>query len=66
MKQFEYIQKDIQSITSGIEMAGYLGGIEAAATVWCKKNDPDNIYVTESGETKVAIFGMTAYLNSEV
>lgn len=66
MKQFERIQKEIQGMDSGMAMTGFLNGIETTALIWCKKNDPDDIYVIESGETKVSICGMAAYLDSEV
>lgn len=66
MKQFERIQKEIQDMDSGMAMIEFLNGIETAAIIWCKKNDPYDIYVIESGETKVSICGMAAYLDSEV
>lgn len=66
MKQFEHIQKEIQSMDSGMSMAGFIHGIEAAAIVWCKKNAPDNIYINESGEAELAVYGLAEYLDSEV
>ena len=65
MKQFERIQKEIQDVNTGMSMTGFINGIEAAAIVWCKKNAPNELYVS-GGATKVSIEGMAAYLNSEV
>ena len=66
MKQFERIQKEIQNMDSGITMAGFINGIEAAAIMWCKNNAPDNIYINESGGTELAVYGLSEYLDSEV
>ena len=65
MKQFERIQKEIQDINTGMAMTGFINGIEAAAIVWCKKNAFDELYVS-GGATRVSVYGMAAYLDSEV
>ena len=66
MKQLERIQRDIQNIESGMEMAGYLNGIEVGALLWCKKNSPDDVYKRKDGQSEVDIYGMAAYLDSDV
>lgn len=68
MKQFERIQKEIQDINivnNGMSMTGFINGIEASAIVWCKKNAPDELYVS-GGAIRVSVYGMAAYLDSEV
>ena len=65
MTQLDVIKKDIHNLTTGMELIGYLDGVEANALIWCKRNAPDDIYPSESG-TKVSICGMAAYLDSEV
>ena len=66
MKQLEGIQRDIQSIESGMEMAGYLNGIEVGPLLWCKKNSPDDVYIRKDGRSEVDIYGMAAYLDSDI
>lgn len=68
MKQFERVQKEIQDVNivnTGMSMTGFINGIEVAAIVWCKKNAPNELYVS-GGATRVSIEGMAAYLDSEV
>lgn len=66
MKQFEYIQKEIQTMNSGMAIAGFLNGLELAATAWCKKNAPDDIYINENNKPELTIYGMASYLDSEI
>ena len=49
-----------------MEMAGYLDGLNAVAIIYCKQNYPNEVYVTESGESKVAVYGMTYFLEREL
>lgn len=66
LKQMDKIKSDIRGLETGMEMTGYLNGIEAAAIIWCKKNEPDELYQTSSGEATVTICGMADYLESIV
>lgn len=66
MKQYEKIQKDIVEIKDAMEMAGYLDGINAAAVIYCTRNYPDEVCVTESGEIEISIYGMKYFLENEV
>lgn len=66
MKQYEKIQKEIIEIKDAMEMAGYLDGINAAALIYCTRNYPDEVCVTESGESDISIYGMKYFLESEV
>ena len=65
MKQFEYIQKYMQSVTSGKEMAELFGDIETAANIWCIHNNPIELCITKSGKTEVTIRGLETYLEKE-
>ena len=64
-KQFEYIQKEIQNISSGLEMAGFLHGIEDTALYWCMANAPEYVSINEKNETELAIYGLAKFLESE-
>jgi len=66
MKQFERIQKEIQNMDSGMSMAGFIHGLEAASVAWCGKNDPDNIFINPGGMAEPTIYGLAEYLDSEV
>lgn len=66
MKQYEKIQEDIVEFKNAMEMAGYLDGINAAAVIYCTQNYPDEVCLTESGESEISIYGMTHFLESEV
>lgn len=66
MKQYENIKKEINDCESAMEMAGYLDGLNVAAIVYCKQNYPDEVYMTESGESKVTICGMAYFLEREL
>lgn len=66
MKQYEKIQEDIVEFKNAMEIAGYLDGINAAAVIYCTRNYPDEVYLTESGESEISIYGMTHFLESEV
>ena len=66
MKQYEWIKKNIWEISNSFMMAGFLDGINESAIIFCKKNIPKEVYVTESGEIKVTIYGMAMYLDSEI
>jgi hypothetical protein len=66
LNQLEKIKKNIQSISSGMEMAGYLDGIQTAAHLWCKENTPDEVYYMTPGKPEVSIYGMASYLESIV
>lgn len=65
MKHYEQIKKDISELSSGLEMAGYIDGINLCAIMFCKANCPNEIYVTEDGGCKVSVIGMAEYLESE-
>lgn len=66
MKQYEKIQKEIIEIKDAMEMAGYLDGINTAAIIYCTRNYPSEVCVTESGESETSIYGMNYFLESEV
>ncbi len=66
MKRYEKIQKEIIEIKDAMEMAGYLDGINAAAIIYCTRNYPSEVCVTEIGESKTSIYGMKYFLESEV
>ena len=66
MKEYEKIKKEITSITTSMEMAGYLHGIQAAAIIFCTKNYPDEICLTKDGESEISIYGLKYYLEREV
>lgn len=66
MKQYEKIQNEIIEFKDSMEMAGYLNGINAAAVIYCTRNYPDEVCVTESGESEISIYGMMYFLESEV
>lgn len=65
MKHYEQIKKDISELSSSLEMAGYIDGINLCAIMFCKVNYPNEIYVTENGSCKVSVIGMVKYLDSE-
>lgn len=60
MKVYEKIKQDISKITNTMEMAGYFSGIEVAASMYCVKHCPDEIY-----EGRMSVTGFDSYLNSE-
>lgn len=64
MRRFECIQNDIQKCTDGFKLAVYLADLSQAAIQWNKKNAPDNIQVTESGDEELTMYGMAIYLDS--
>ncbi len=66
MKQYEKIQKEIAECDSAMEMAGYLNGINVAAVIFCKQNYPDEVCITESGESEISVYGMKYFLENEV
>ena len=66
MKQYEKIKKDIAECDYSMEMAGLLAGIEAASIIYCKHNYPDEVYTTTNGESKVSIYGIQLFLESEI
>ena len=66
VKQYEIIKKEINDCESAMEMSGYLTGINAAAIIYCKQNYPDEVYVTECGESKVTVYGMACFLEREL
>ena len=47
-------------------MAGYLDGLNAAAIIYCQQNYPGEVYITESGESRVTVYGMIHFLDSEL
>ena len=65
MKQFECVKKEIQDMNTGIAMTGFIDGIETAAIIWCKENAPNELYVS-GGVTKVTVYGIASYLESEI
>lgn len=65
MKQYEKIKIEIAECTSGMEMAGYLHGINTSAIVYCVKNYPDEVCITESGESEISIYGLNHFLESD-
>lgn len=66
MKQYEKIQKEIGECNSAMEMAGYLNRINVSAIIYCKNNYPCEVYVTETGESEISIYGMKYFLESEI
>jgi hypothetical protein len=66
MMVYEEIKRVINEISSGLEMAGFLDGLNACAIIYCRKYHPEEIQITESGESKISVLGMSKYLNSEV
>lgn len=66
MKVYEKIKSEIISISDGMEMAGFLDGIQASAIVYCKTNCPEEFCMDGFGKCVVSICGMAEFLNSEV
>lgn len=65
MKQFERVKKEIQDMNTGIAMTGFIDGIEMAAIIWCKENAPNELYISGDA-TKVTVYGIASYLESEI
>lgn len=65
MKVYEKLINDIADISSGLEMAGFLDGIQVAAIYYCIKECPEEIVSALNGRTKISIAGMTRFLESE-
>lgn len=66
MKQYENIKKEINDCESAMEMAGYLDGLNASAIIYCQQNCPGEVYITESGESRITIYGMLHFLESKL
>lgn len=66
MMIYEEIKRVINEISSSLEMVGFLDGLNACAIIYCRKYYPEEIQITESGESKISVLGMSKYLNSEV
>lgn len=43
-----------------------LNGINAAAVIYCKRNYPNEVRVTQSGESEISVCGMTYFWESEI
>ena len=66
MKQYENIKKEINDCESAMEMAGYLDGLNAAAIIYCQQNYPGEVYITESGESRVTVYGMVHFFGERI
>ena len=66
MKVYEKLIRDIADISSGLEMAGFLDGIQVAAIRYCVKEYPEEIVLMHDGRTKISVTGMARYLEREI
>lgn len=66
MKQIEKFKKIVNNINDPSELAGFLDGFRIAASLFCKKNYPDEV-IFENGRIKdITICGIVEFLESEV
>lgn len=66
MKQIEKFKKIVNNINDPSEMSGFLDGFRIAASLFCKKNYPDEVII-ENGRIKdITVCGMTEFLESEI
>lgn len=64
MKQIDKIKRDISSITSAVEMAGFLDGVRSSAAIYCKNNLPDEINIKNGQLEDITIYGLSCFLDS--
>lgn len=66
MKQYELVKYDIAECSSAMEMVGYLDGLCAAATEYCRANCPEEVYEMDDGGLGASIYGVAMFLDHDV